>query len=269
MSRQLAWLVRTHTWPDATTGPLARRVYVIVGANDPALTDAACPFVCIHADGKEPDDQQPELGYAVFSVIIVQAAEGQDMTQAALLGGARTGGLGESEGRGALEIEEEVEKAVGFLTGADGCRATVGAASAPSAQQAQGRIVVATEIPVRAAITTRRHYECPSYLVATGGSGSVALSWANAPTRWDQYDENGTRLAPIVRYATGATAPADATSGTGVSGISAGDTSKSVSLAAGTYSFAIFQPYTETGVSTPERYSAQETGTTRLSVVVS
>jgi hypothetical protein len=170
-----------------------------------------------------------------------------------------------------MEIEEEVEKAVGRLTGADGVRATVALVSAPSAQQAQGRIVVATEIQVRAGCTVRRHYDAPSFLVATGAAGSVSLSWVNPPLRWDQYPgdaHDGTRLAPILRYASGATPPSSATAGSDGGTLAASATTASVTLAAGTYSFAIFQPYTETGGSAAERYSAQETGTTRASVVV-
>lgn len=268
---QAQWLVRRAVWDTGAAETIVRWCAVIAGPDDPGLTDFATPFACIHPNGEEADEEDPKLTISSLSLVVVQSNEGQDMTQASILGGSRPGGPGSSRGRGALEIREELLKNLGALTGADGCRAAVVYRSSPAVAVANGRNVVATEATLQAYTTVAQHYDPPLFLVGTGAAGSVTLTWVNAPLRWDQYTgtaHDGTRLAPIIRYATGATAPATATDGTGVSGITAGDTSKTVSLAAGTYSFAIFQPYTETGGASAERYSAQELSTTSLSVVV-
>jgi hypothetical protein len=172
-----------------------------------------------------------------------------------------------------MELEEEVIRTIGRLTGANGARAAVAFASGPSsAEVGTGKWVVAKEVSVKVWCTTERHYDPPVWLTASAaGGGVVNLTWTNPPTRWDQYpgtDHDGTRLAPIVRYAAGATAPTSATVGTGVAGIAAGATSIAASgVAAGATSFAIFQPYTEAGGTSPERYSAQELSTTKTVTV--
>jgi hypothetical protein len=269
---QARWLASRAVWDTGAAEPVLAWCAIIAGPDDPGLTDFSTPFACIHPNGEEADEEDPKLTISSFSLVVVQAVEGQDMSQAALMGGPRAGGPGSSRGRGAIEIRAELLKTLAAMTGANGCRASVVYRSSPSAAVANGRSVVAVEATMQAYTTVAQHYDPPLFLVGTGGSGSVSLAWTNAPTRWDQYTgakHDGQRLAPIIRYASGATAPTTATSGTGVTGIDAGETTATVTLAAGTYSFAIFQPYTETGANDPERYSSQELSTTSLSVVVS
>ena len=109
--------------------------------------------------------------------------------------------------------------------------------------------------------TEARYYDPARFLVGTGAGGSVGLTWKLPPTRYDS-------LVPVVRYASGATAPTSATAGTGVTGLTSSSVSATVTLAAGTYSFAVFMSYDELGTGTADRWSSAELGTTALSVVV-
>lgn len=270
-AKQIAWLLDAARWPDGAAGRVFPSGSVrVVSGSDPGLRDLRKPLALIMSAGEEADPQVPELVRCRWRVFVLTRVEGAEMSQAATIGGQRTGGVGASEGRGLLEIGEEVCKAMALLTGANGVRAALAYASAAQSVEDEAGAVAGVEYEFDSWATVRRHYDSPLFLAGTGGSGQVSLSWVNAPTRWDQYDASGTRLAPIVRYASGATAPTSPTSGNSVSGISAGDTSKTVTgLSAGTYSFAIFQPYTESGDSSAERYSSQETSTTALSITVS
>ncbi len=264
---QLQWLLARAVWPSGTGDPLFRRVLVISGPDDPGLSDVSTPFACIHPGPVTADEEEPGLVEASFSVVTIQSGEGQNRSQAATLGSNRGGGVGSSKGRGVMELEEEVIQTVGRLTGVNGARAAVAFTSGPSsAEVGSAKWVVAKEISVKVWCTAARHYDAPIWLVATpNGAGRIDLTWRNPPTRWDQYpgtDHDGTRLAPIIRYAVGATAPATATDGTGVTGIASGGTSVSAtSLSAGATSFSIWQPYSEAGGVSPERYSSQELST--------
>lgn len=269
-ARQIRYLLLAARWPDGAAGRVfPSNSVVIVSGSDPALQDLRFPLAMIVSAGEEADPQTPELLRCRWRVIVMARAEGQTASQAATIGAQRTGGVGASEGRGVLEVGEETVKALSLLTGANGMRAALVSSSGAQSVETNNGMVAGVEYEFDSWATVRRHYDEPLFLAGTGGSGQVALTWVNAPARWDQYDANGNRLAPVIRYASGSTAPASATAGTGVTGISAGDTSKTVTgLAPGTYSFAIFQPYTESGSATADRYSAQELSTTALSITV-
>lgn len=269
-ARQIRYLLLAGRWPDGAQGRVfGPNSVVIASGSDPQLRDLRFPLAMIVSAGEEADAQTPELLRCRWRVIVMAKAEGQTSSQAATIGGQRTGGLGTSEGRGVLEVGEETVKALSLLTGANGMRAALVSSSGAQSVETDNGMVAGVEYEFDSWATVRRHYDEPLFLVATGGAGQATLTWVNAPARWDQYDSTGTRLAPVIRYATGATAPTTATSGTGVSGISAGDTTVTVTgLAAGTYSFAVFQPYTESGAASAERYSEQALSTTATSVSV-
>lgn len=269
-ARQIRWLLLEDRWPEGAAGRVfPSNSVVIVSGADPALSDLRYPIAMIVDAGQESDQQTPELLLCRWRVMLFARAEGAEGSSAATIGTQRSNGLGASEGRGVMEIAERVVRTLSLKTGANGLRCAARVRSGAQGAEVGSKHVAGKEIEVESWATEAAHYDEPLFLAGTGGSGQVTLTWKNAPARWDQYDKNGTRLPPIIRYASGATAPTSATSGTGVSGISAGDTSKVVSgLSAGTYSFAIFQPYTESGSATPDHYSAQELSTTATSVTV-
>lgn len=272
-ARQIKYLLDAARWTDGAAGRIfPENSVVIVSGSDPALSDLRYPIAMIVDAGQESDPQTPELMTCRWRVMLFARAEGQEASMAATVGSPRTGGLGSSEGRGVMEIAEEAVRVLSIETTANGLRAAARVRSGAQGAVIGSGHVVGKEIEVETWATATRHYDPPLFLAGTGGAGQVALTWVNAPARWDQYTgprHDGVRLAPVVRYASGATAPTSAVTGSEVTGIVAGDTSKTVTgLSAGTYSFAIFQPYTESGGASAERWSSQELSTTATSVTV-
>jgi hypothetical protein len=263
-ARQLKYLLEAMRWPDGDAKRVISKAHVTAGPPDDMLATLRTPFVLISVQPVEPDEEEPELEAAGFDVILVCQADGGEGNQNALMGANRTGGQGASEGRGLLEIEEQVKLAIGRLGGANGVRAQILSTGGTAAERMEsGSYVVARRYSVRCWCTVRRHYEAPMYVAATGGAGQIAVTWVNPTARYDS-------LLPIVRYTSGATAPTSATAGTGATGLTITSASKTITgLSAGTYSVAVFWSYDETGGGSAERYSSQELGTTATSITVS
>lgn len=262
-ARQIKYLLEAMRWPDGDAKRVISKAHVTAGPPDDMLSTLRPPFCLVSVQPVEPDEEEPELEAAGFDVILVCQADGGEGNQNALMGANRSGGQGASEGRGLLEVEEQVKLAIGKLTGANGIRAALLSTGGSAAERIEGgAYVVARRYSVRCWCTVRRHYDPPNYAAATGGAGQFTVTWVNPTTRYDS-------LLPIVRYTTGATAPSSATAGTGVSGLTSASTSANpTGLSAGTYSAAVFWSYDETGGGSAERYSTQELGTTATSITV-
>lgn len=273
-ANQLAYLLGLATWVDSPSEYVFGRrpsgvgsggaVIVTDGPTADALKELRTPFALVGIGNSRPDDEHPDLLLTDFSVIVVQQVEGDPLGERALVGGPRplAGGQGSSRGRGILEIEERVLAVACRLTGADGApMALAGMGSPPSQRIDTGHMVSSRRYDFRAWCTRAAEYPAPTNLVATAaGGGTVNLSWTLPAARWD-------RRLVILRRAAGSTAPASATAGTGVT--LSGATAASVSdtgLTPGTYSYAVFEAYTETGTAANERFSIQVTGTTRTVV---
>jgi hypothetical protein len=201
------------------------------------------PALILSPGGERSDDEEPESVRATLQVTLLAAAQSDGMGEGGMLGAGRISGTG-AAGRGLLEVEEQLRP---VLTGlADvGVRAYMRAVSAPAVSQVQGTssIVVSRQYTVDALCTTHRTYAAATRLVASGGSGSIALSWRLPGLRWDL-------LSMILRRASGSTAPSGPTDGTGVTLASALATSVTDSVGAGTYSYALFAAYDDYAVPT-------------------
>lgn len=261
VARQLAYLLRTATWPDTPSAV----VFGEVAVTDVPLEQAIgafgrFPLALIRMGGGPADPQQPQLLTESASVDLVVALPGDSVGERSLLGGPRAGGQGTSAGRGVLEVEEEAAEACQKLGGANGVRVRIVSRgrSAVSEDKAHG-YVMSRGLALEVRCSAARHYPKPMNFVATGGVGQVVMTWDLPPARFD-------RLAVILRRASGATPPASATSGTGVTLASATATGVTDVVAAGTYSYALFESYDETSATpaTADRYSES---VTRASVV--
>lgn len=271
-ARQIQYVLAAQTWVDSPSEYVFGRhaggigaggsVIVTDGPEAKALAELRTPFCLVTVGDNRPDEEHPDLEQQDFDLILVVQVEGDDLGERVLLGGPRpsAGGQGSSRGRGMLEVEERVKAAAGRLTGADGCPAALACVGSPPSVKVEGGYMVSSrKYRLRAWCTRQRTYDPPTALVATGGVGSVTLSWALPPTRWDLRQM-------VLRKASGSTAPASASAGTGVT--LSGDLATSVvdTVAAGTWSYALFAGYSETGEAANERYSSQVTGTTRTAV---
>lgn len=268
----MRYLLLSDTWADTPTEvvfgqPAANSregggVVVTAGPSEEALKGMGLrpPFCLIYVDDVEADGEEPGLILQTFGVVLVAAVEGDPFGERVLMGGPRLT-VGQSYGRGILEVEAKVRAKIGKLTGADGTRAVLQYTGSASVERVGSKAFAARRYNVKAWCTSEPHYDAPVHLVATGGSGQVSLSWTLPPARFD-------RLSVILRRATGATAPTSATTGTGVTLASATATSVTDTVAAGTYSYSVWESYDETGSGTAERYSSQVLGSYRNSVVV-
>lgn len=252
MLQQAQEILRAATWTDTGLVFATESVIVTAGLPEDVMKDKHLPLALIAPAAENADptmSERPDVVRMEFSVGVVVSNASDQFGEVTLLGGQRAGG---SDGRGLLEVEEKIKTALLQLGPASGMPITFRSASGAEARMIGGLGYVAFEsLRFEARGTTFRTYQPPSGLVATGGAGSVALSW-NAATRWDARKF-------ILRRATGATAPATSASGTGVTLSTDLATSVTDSVAAGTYSYSLFAVYDDTDSGTDVATSDPQT----------
>ena len=211
----------------------------------------------------DPDySQEPDLIRQSITVTLVTAVPGDAIGENPIIG-ANVPDRTKSEGRGILELEEELFAAIEFLNTDTGVvieHAATGAAR-PSLDDEIGYIV-SRDYTFEAWVTADRFYHPCYKLSATGGSGQVSLTWGLPPDRYDRY-------RVVLRRASGSTAPSSVTAGTGVT--LSGNLATSVTdsgLSAGTYSYALFAQYDETNA-TPSQADRTSSSVTKTSITVS
>lgn len=261
--RALRAKVAEAVWPDGTGARVIGENAARITADAQAAPDRL-PFALLNVGQQTADQDDPALVTQEFALVLAVSVPGHDLGEHGVIGGpsAETDRWGFSTNRGLLEVERPVLEAVQRLNGYDGLPIEVRYASAAAVGQMDRDKSVVWRTYTLAALCTRTdEYPAPRNLVATGGSGQIVLTWDLPPSRFDL-------SSIIVRYASGATAPASSSAGTPVTLGSDLATGVTISgLAAGTYSVAAFAKYQDTNAS-DLRYSDQDTGSTRLSVVV-
>ena len=257
--RQVQSLLRAATWADTTVAFAEDSVLVTLGVPEKAAVEKRLPLVLIRpgAENADPDlGEQPGLCRIEVVVTVIVANAQDQFGETSLIGAGRDTG---STGRGLLEVEELVKEALLQKGAETGMNVIFRSSSTqePIPHASLGYVVVGN-YRFEAIGTVDRTYQTPSGFAATGGVGQVALSW-NASRRFD-----ARRF--ILRRASGATAPASATDGTGVTlgGTPDGSGVTSVTdtpLAAGTYSYALFLAYDDVLGDADEEISAAQTVT--------
>lgn len=246
LMRQIKDTLEAVTWDDDSTLVLQE---VAVTSGDGAFGRLAAlrtPFALVRPAGWTADGEQENLRRQQVEVIVVTAVMGDERGERALIGGPRSAGQNASQGRGVLEIEERVDLALDTLRGEQGVRVYARSASAAATQLVEGLgWVAARSLRLDAEVGVARDYPAAYAFIATG---QVQLTWRNPGSRYDL-------RRVVLRRALGNTAPASPDAGTGVT--LSGDLATSVSDAPspGTYSYALFVAYDETGSSTDERWS--------------
>lgn len=259
---QIRKIIQDATWPGGPTDAIVgKTAYITSGVEEDSQLPARLPFVLLNVSDGVADSDDPGLIQQEFVMVLVTAVGGHDLNEHSLVGGpGRAPGVG--SGRGLLEIEEALLPEVQSLTGADGTPILVSHGTSPGPQRLGDRPVVMKNYMLSCWCSRADEFPAPSRLVATGGSGQIALTWDLPPSRYDLD-------SVILRYASGATAPASVTAGTGVSLVGAKPTSHTITgLAADDYSLAVFAKYVDQNEDCAE-YSEQVTGTTRTEITVS
>lgn len=254
VAQQIQYKLELATWPDGNTELVfgTNGVYVTASLGEDAVDRIRLPSVFIVPSTATPDDDAPELLTQEFEVTLVAHSNSDAVGEHVLIGGPRSGGAGSSKGRGLLELEEELLKAIGQLNDTGGVSIKLTHASSVEVENVDGMGFIGVKVYSFDARCQRERYYHPALrLTGTGVTGGDAsLTWALPPARWDFNQLT-------LRRASGSTAPASATAGTAVS-LSAPttDTSHTDSPGSGTFSYSLFAGYDEDGDGTDDRYSA-------------
>lgn len=209
----------------------------------------------------DPDhSQQPDLIRQRIGIRLMTAVAGDAIGEVPLLGGFwTTAAATSSQGRGLLELEEELYNAVELLSLDDGVEIQFMAAGASQAILLEDVGYIAfRDYDFQAWVTASRDYPPGRELLATVlSTGDVSMTWVNPPT--GRYDFRLMRL----RRATGSTPP---TSSSGMllvvvspeTAVSHTDTPGS-----GTFSYSLFAAYDDRQdpPATDREFSAADTVT--------
>lgn len=274
--QQIAFLLQCARWEDSGQEVVFDKRSVLVSS---AVVFEALPGIhpiALVSPGQgTPDPELIGLSSDAFNVRLILGRDDQ-VGEKVLIGGNRkpSGGQGSSEGRGLLEIEEQVLRTIERLDDVVGIRIGGGFRTVPEAvYDQQMGYLAARVLTFEIDVTRARYYHPPRDLVATAlGSGQVSLTWAMPANRFDFHDtlsipDLAARGKIVVRRSAGSSPPALPTTGQAVLP-QGGDHASSLTdtPGAGTWTYALFAGYDEMGEGSVERYSAQELGSTRTVV---
>ena len=248
VAKQIKDLLKAKAWPDGTTDKVMPEVLVSAGVLEDKIGQLRFPFALINVGSMTPDEEEPGLQNQVFEVRLVHRVPGDAFGETALIGGARSGGQGSSEGRGLLEIEEILYDVIQGLREDTGIRLHLTTAGAVNGVELEGfGYIVSRSYSFDGWIKSARSYPAPIAFNSSVTGPTVTLTWENPYARYD-------RLSLVLRRASGSTAPASATSGTGVT---VGALVETVTDApgSGTWSYSLFMGYDDIGLGSVDRYS--------------
>lgn len=271
IAHQLRYKLQDRDWPSSSTAVFDQNAVVCTpGLDLDELKNLVHPVALIFFREEQSDPEHGEApdyreGRIIVRVGVDQA--GDRYGQHSLLGASRTGQT-DSRGRGLLELDPEINGAIGDLAKQDGLwiRSDMDGAAEVTPEPLPHLTYRDHAFKVR--YTMDRFYPPPFNFTATdqANGSDVALAWSLPPTRYDTY-------RVILRRASGSTAPADKDSGTSISLSGNLATSKTDDPGTGTFSYALFLTYDEEDIrpgGTPDsddRVSEQATGTTRTVTV--
>ncbi len=264
IARQIRYLLRARRWEGGAAVDGYEHVFqsssvrVTPIASGDLISQKAMPLCLINAGNEQADPfagQEPRFVKQDFEVTIVALQPGEEAGENAIIGGGRAATNKSSRGRGVLEVEEEVKEVLNSVFASSGIEMQGFWSSGIAVSLVEGLGYVA-QITMTFSIfgTSFRTYKGVSAFVGSGATGgTISMTWAAAPDRWDRVTASGGQR---IRYAAGAVAPTTYSSGTAGPTITGTATSSSITgLSSGTYSISIFSGYNEVGGTTPDRWS--------------
>lgn len=184
------------------------------------------------------NNQQPDLLRQRIGLRLLNSVAGDPLGEAVLIGGFWVSGDTETDGRGLLEIEEEVFNAIKLLSEDSGIKIQLMASGAAGAQLIEELGVVAfRDYEFEAWVEQARHYPPATEFLAVATTASVSLTWVNPFT--SRYDFRRMMLRRVA-----GSAPPGAATGTELT--LASDTATSftdTTSGSGVFSYAIFAVY--------------------------
>lgn len=231
---------------------------VSAGAPVQSMGQLRFPFAAIVPQDGAADPDEPKIWTTTLEVTILAQVASDTWGEAVLIGGPRAGGQGSSQGRGLVELEEELRKAIRFLDSTNSVKIRAIGKSAVAAVVAEdlGGYVASRAYRYEVLTTDERSYPAPTRFTAVDATGGDAdLAWTLPPDRYDRH-------ALVLRRAAGAVPPATPTAGTDVP-VGALVTTLTDSPGAGEFSYALFMGYDElnTPTSAADRFSSAATAT--------
>lgn len=240
VARQLAYRLRSRNWTGTST-PVFGRVWVTSEADAEMVGHGIFPVALVRPGAATSDPsygEEPDLLRQAYIVRVLASVAGDPTGETAIVGSHRTGTPATSNGRGVLEVEEEVFAAVEALVSDDGVHVYSRSASAVAVDlEPELGMIAGREYELEALVSADRFYHPPTRLAATApGGGQAALTWRVPPDRFDRY-------RVVLRRAAGATPPSSITDGTGVTLASNLATSVTDTPGVGVFSYALFGTY--------------------------
>jgi len=257
--RQLKATLEAAAWSDSPSELVFGQVALSAGFASDSRPSVQFPLCRVRPLGEAPDEEEPGLVQLQVEVELTQRVYGDRTGEVALVGGSRSSGQGGSDGRGLLEIEEELKSTLGALARVEGIGLRFDHATSAAAGEVDGfGYLVFRVYTFSAWLTESRTYPAARKLAGTdAGSQTADLTWENPASRFDRSDL-------VLRVASGSTAPSSVTDGTGVTVGAAAESLSHAPGGAGTWSYALFVGYDETGSGSPDRYSTSSTATVVL-----
>ena len=260
--KQFRYILRAAVWPDVGGEKVFGSVHITDMPSEEAYPLIRMPVCFIHVGSDEPNPQTPGYLSQDFTFTILADGKGDKWGEAGIVGGPRVSGNLGSQGRGVLELDEEIRRNFDQIQETLGVKIIARPSSAVATATVEGLgVVSARDITIRAQCTTRRYYHPPLRVAAVVVAANVTLTWADPPDRFD-------RRIVRIRRLSGSTAPADVTAGTQVADVAIGTQTYVDAPGAGTWTYAAFAAYTDSGIAQNERYSELEDGTYSTAVVV-
>ena len=169
VARQVQYLLQAATWGSSSTVVFAPGSVVITSrpTEDAIRSGIVMPGAFIRPLGAQvdPDAQElPDLLEQELSVALITSIVNDPFGEAMLVGAQRTG-QSSSEGRGLLEIEEELFNAIELLDTDDGVVVQHIGSSAPQPQMVGDDMALIREYGFRIDVTADRFYHPVSNLV--------------------------------------------------------------------------------------------------------
>lgn len=207
------------------------------------------PACLISIGDSESQGEDPDYVIQNFMLHFMGQVAGDMRGENPLLGANRVSGNTSSRGRGVLELEEEVSRALRQVQDTSGVRIQARRRSTPEVGQfSDFGYVALRSMMIQVRCTDARYYHPPRRVAASNAGGTVTITWADPPNRYDRRQVHIRRLA-------GSTPPASATAGSSVANVAIGVQTYADTPGAGTWSYGVFATYTETGAAADERFS--------------
>jgi hypothetical protein len=254
---RLQGILRSRRWLDTGQIVFARQSVIVTTGFDPdLLARLKFPVAILSPEEAEVDPdaggQESSLLRQAVGIVIGVSNPSDPFGETPIVGSNRQA-ASQSDGRGLLEVQEELFAAIRQLSQVAQINIVYRAAGAARAERHAEHGYIATRAyRFEAFCTTFRTYHEPNLFSATVSGSDVNLSWS-AP------DDSTYLVSYVLRRASGAIPPSLPTDGTSIPIVPPLATSKVDTPGAGMWSYSLFAGYDELGGASPVSHSIPRT----------